>query len=621
MSRSAERRARIKQLADAVMVSGNPATALELLHETREALDAKGEEIEALGQMSDKELEANGQSRATVKAMAHDHKASVAALDNLETGTMSAQLGLDTVVPGQVYAGEPAAIARVLDSYRDRPGYRIEREGTGYHVVGRDGTAFHILERAPTSEGNVSQTPVAKTEPTSTAKVGTGAGGTTTGPPAQPEVGRDPAEQPMRTPYGDVWPGEVPEHVPPAQREVFVAAKKIYDGLRRDPYQGASIARIRWGHYLVEHGIPAEGGAGAVAHHPVYETSPPARVPAPSDVALPREPSMGARSANTKHVTQGQSLAALDELMSRGSVLKGAHRDGDTVRVPRTDGTTWTIRIGEPRPTSPDEMAALVHGEHGDTVWVSDTLTNDQVGRALGAIIGESLSASGAHGGDGARFGELDAMFARRDTVASSPIPEVAKNARPADIKSHALAASRAESAARIDAEIDLALHRIGVDEPGPRRDAQLAAMPPELAAKVRARIAQHGVIGFSPDAVRGETAVARVGTAPDRPLGVSEVLPDPPAQVHPYTEADRTRVLELRVELETIREIDARVANRDRPGTNGGTDIAKGETQRRAEHVARARALMGGASAWWRHGVRPRTPQRARRGVSRRRA
>lgn len=146
------RRAELQRLSAQVMTSGSPDKAIQLLHETREALEARGEQIEALGATSDKDLAAQGLSRAEVKAMAHNHQASVKALDTLETGTMTAQLGLDTVVPGQVYAGDPAAITPVLDSYRSRPGYRIEREGTGYHVIGRDGTEFHILERAASND-------------------------------------------------------------------------------------------------------------------------------------------------------------------------------------------------------------------------------------------------------------------------------------------------------------------------------------------------------------------------------------------------------------------------------------------------------------------------------------
>ncbi|MEO8844565.1 MAG: hypothetical protein ABI591_14270 [Kofleriaceae bacterium] len=72
-----------------------------------------------------------------------------------------------------------------------------------------------------------------------------------------------------------------------------------------------------------------------------------------------------------------------------------------------------------------------------------------------------------------------------------------------------------------------------------------------------------------------------------------SKVMPDGVEHVHAYSTADYITVQELRVELEIIKEIDTRTALRDQPGTNGGADIAKGETQRRAPHVARARELM----------------------------
>src|SRR5262249_13591686 len=156
------------------------------------------------------------------------------------------------------------------------------------------------------------------------------------------------------------------------------------------------------------------------------------------------------------------------------------------------------------------------------------------------------------------------------------------------DIKQHAKAASRYESEARIDAEIDLALSRMGLLDIGPAREEILGEMPPELAAKGRARLAHHSAIGFRSDAVVANASCVRPRELTTPTLATSDVLPDAPQHVRPYGKEDRAVVMELRVELEAIKEIDSRVALRDQPGTANGSDIARGETRRRAQHVAR---------------------------------
>ena len=414
---------------------------------------------------------------------------------------------------------------------------------------------------------------------------------------AHPELlGRGHAREgsPAHTPWGDVWPGEVPPHAPDAQRKVFEQAAQVYAGLKGDGFQGASVGRIRWTEYLGAHGIAVEGRVHFGGSHPVHEHRDVERTPAPSDVALPRDAALGERSANTDHVTAAQCLAAVDELIAHGVALKGAHRRGNLVTVPTADGRAWSIEIASTRATHADDMAALAHGAHGETVWVSDTLTNEQVSRALGAILGEAMAFHGRTAGDGARFGELDAMLAHREQVAATPRPEPPSHHDGDEgIKAHALAESRVESVERIDAELDLLLSRMGLTEPGPRRDEQLANMRPALAERIRARLAQREVIQFKPAGAMADAAVPQPGNAPKTSLPASPVMPDTPAHVRAYNAGDLRVVLELRVELETLREIDARTAQRDKPGTNGGADIAKGETQRRVHHLARARALM----------------------------
>lgn len=416
--------------------------------------------------------------------------------------------------------------------------------------------------------------------------------------------GREHRGEPARTPWGSVWPGEVPEHAPVAQKAIFAKAAEVFWGLAHDGYQAGSVGRIRWAEYLGEHGIAVDGPVRFGGAHEIYEHHDEVHEPTPASVALSRDATIGERSANTGHVTHERCLVAADELIARGAELKGAKREANKLWLRGADGALWSIEIGVPRPTRPDEMAALSHGAQGDVVWVSETLTNDQVPRALGAILGEAMAHSGRAEHAGARFGELDAMLAHREEAAAAPRSQLPAKPTAQETRAHANQESRIESVSRIDAELDLLMSRMGLLEPGPRRDEQLARMSPALAKRVLARLDQRSAIRFQPEAMIGDAAVPRSRAAPETSAGRSSVLPEAPEQVRAYNEGDRDVVLELRVELEVLAELDARIAQRDRPGTNNSPDLARGETARREKHLARARELLaklqlGGDSAY----------------------
>ncbi|MEP6862752.1 MAG: hypothetical protein ABJE66_19155 [Deltaproteobacteria bacterium] len=387
---------------------------------------------------------------------------------------------------------------------------------------------------------------------------------------------------PAQTKYGHVWPGEIPAVAPPEVRAVFAEAREVYRSFAHDRFQGGPAARMHWAELLVAHGIDVDGHVRFVGERAQVEEIEHAPAPVHSGSGISAVREMGPRSGNTGHVTLERCEQALDELVGAGGVLANARRTRNVLEVRDAAGRRWNVEVGNPRAMSDDQMADSSHHADRDVLWVSDRLTDEQVPRALGAVLGKTLAALG-HAGVTPEAGALDAMFAHRETAARQP------RSTASSVKERATADSRLENVARIDAEIDLAIYRMGLT--GPDGVAALDALPPSLATQVRAQLAHQAHVGFDPAAVIGSDRVA----APSHELGLptSKVMADAPEHVHAYGAADYEIVLSLRAELEIIREIDTRTAHRDQPGTNGGTDIAKGETQRRASHVARARELM----------------------------
>ena len=648
----------LERLSGQVFAAGDSQQAMELVRDARQRFEAETAMWDQLHALGDHELAARGTSRAMVDAMGKNARTGLIAIDNFESPMVVAQLALDTVLPGHVYAGNHASVKMVLDRCTER-GWKYEAAGDGYTVHGGD-ASIHIIERtdeAPSSEpaGQTSHdkreeqttsrpkptvAAVASIDPTvahlgariasrsegvayanglfhvakpngemvvavrrtsgavrvihdgehaSTLEIPTGL----TEADVEKTIAGQLAElravdKPQRTPYGDVWPGEVPDFIPENLRPVFEEAAKRYRPLSKDNYQGAQAARIHWAKYLADHGIPIEGIRKPATAHEIYEISTPARSVATHDAGVAKTQDIGTRSPNTGHVTVDACLRAVDEIVAHGAAFRGATRAGHVLAIPLPDHRTWTIRIAEPQPTG-DRMAALKHDGDADVVWVSDKLIDEHVPRALGAIIGESIDGATRSRSGGVAFGEIDAMFAHRDAVtAAEPLPQLHDDATPAEIKAHATAAARQESTERIDAEIDLALARLSLTDPA---DPRFATLPPALAERIRGRL--HAVVAFHGAAALSDAQVARPKATSSTTLPSSSVLPDAPTQIHAYTAADRGHVIELRAELAAIKEIDARVANRDRPGTNNGREIAKGEMTRRAGHVARARDLL----------------------------
>jgi hypothetical protein len=580
--------AKLRGMSEAVATGGDPSQAIALMEQTRALIEDIGNRAKALSGKSDHELSALGYTRAQVEALAKFAGTQSKALASMDAGSFAAQLGLHTVVPGRVFSGAVHEIDAVVGDFRSH-GYSVEQTGEGFRVTKKDEAPIDLFVRS--GQEAPGQDRASQPESSPPPEHAHTAGGNQHAHPSTRGRGT-----PLRTPYGDVWPGDVPDSAPPEQRALFESARKIYEGYKADTYEGASLGRIAWAKYLGDHGINVDTIVRDGGVHDVYEhVVVPQRPAAASDLAIPRGTGMDARSHNTGHVTRATCISALGELMGRGTMLKGVHQKGGGVlAVPAASGKEWTITIAAPKSTAPDAMAALEHGEHGDTVWVSDTLTDEQVPRALGAILGESMAHAGRGSTDSRTYGELDAMFSHRDVVASAERPaRPGPDATPTTIKQHAAAASREESTARIDTEIDLALLRMNLMEPGPARDEKLASMPPDLATKVRARLAQQQTISFRSDSAVADGAVARPREMPTTTLATSSVFPDAPARVRPYGKADLAIVMELRVELATIKEIDARISLRDQPGTSKGKDIARGETLRRAQHVKRVRELL----------------------------
>ncbi len=256
-----------------------------------------------------------------------------------------------------------------------------------------------------------------------------------------------------------------------------------------------------------------------------------------------------------------------------------------------------------PRATAEGRDAALEHVGARDNVWVSDALVDADVPRALGGIVRESIATAEGAGAPSAKYGELDALFVHLAAVERAPASApLTGDPTPAQIAAHAVEASKVERAARVSAELDKLLFDMGLLADAPeraRRLTELGQVSSELLARVKQRLARHDAIGVRPDAVLDADHVAkpRAAAAESR---ASSVLPEAPAAVRPYSAADYQDVLDARVLVETIAEIDARLALRDQAGT-GGTDaarkphaIALGESLRRRGCVAKLREILG---------------------------
>ena len=123
------------------------------------------------------------------------------------------------------------------------------------------------------------------------------------------------------------------------------------------------------------------------------------------------------------------------------------------------------------------------------------------------------------------------------------------------EVRARAAEQSKAESHARMDAEINLRLEQMGLTEAGPAREAKLAALPAGLAAEVRARLAVLEGQHFDPQRVLAADKVAKPNAVAASKQLASSVLPDAPAAdaVRPYGPQDVVVVRELEVQLTAI--------------------------------------------------------------------
>ncbi len=152
----------LTQLAQRVASTGDAGEALALLRQAREHLTTELAELSALAQLSPRELAARGTQEASVHGLAGKAQAHLARLDQLEAGAVVAQLGLDVVVPGRVFAGPPARLAPVLESYRAR-GFTVEPTADGYRVTGAGEPELQLLQRE-TVAGPAAPAPEAPTK-------------------------------------------------------------------------------------------------------------------------------------------------------------------------------------------------------------------------------------------------------------------------------------------------------------------------------------------------------------------------------------------------------------------------------------------------------------------------
>ncbi len=391
-----------------------------------------------------------------------------------------------------------------------------------------------------------------------------------------------------------------PAHATGAQLTILDAANAVYKQVLDAKFQGADIARVAWAAYLLEHGIEVSGIA-LDTRHEINAIAREPRAAAASTATISRDPATPLRSANAGTVARETVRAAVAEAVGGLRNVRveratgGANAPADAIAglvVIGADGHRTTVVVVEARATG-GELAAFTADEQGFTVWVSDALTDDQVPRALGGVLAE-VTARGttSRSGNEARYGELDAMLTHLAQVEREPL--TVQRATGDDIAGQASAAARAERPDRLVAEIDLLLHQLGLSEPGETRTQRLAEMQPALRTAVEERLRSADAITFRPSHVVDPAHLVRPGEHAHLE-GTSKVIPDAPTDIRPYGREDLTAVMQLRVELEAIAEIDQRLAHRDQPNTQtqGRVPIATGETVRRRQHVARVRTLL----------------------------
>lgn len=152
IARSLTARRELKALARQVANTGDPAQAMKLLADLRIQLEIERAHWTEMQRLPPHKLKERGLTREHTDDMAAYSSRHLDNLDKLEGNTLLAQLGLDPVVPGQVYAGDAPSVARVRDAYLAK-GYTVEKLGdAGEYSVSKLGEQpLRLLERAPTN--------------------------------------------------------------------------------------------------------------------------------------------------------------------------------------------------------------------------------------------------------------------------------------------------------------------------------------------------------------------------------------------------------------------------------------------------------------------------------------
>jgi len=329
--------------------------------------------------------------------------------------------------------------------------------------------------------------------------------------------------------------------------------------------------------------------------------------------SVPGESAVGKRSPTLKHLSDQIALDAFRQMatQAKGYKVIGAI-DGQamTIEVTLSDGSTkrQVVKLLDPTHLPDGQMAgSRVYGAEVQ-IWVSATLPDDQVHRAVGAIMGQVVDnlkrpagapkATTEETARASAVGQIDSLLGHLTNTqarnVASPVEALPKGGSIEDRAKVAQKNAKRESTDRIAAELELLLAQHGADQPGAKRDELFQQMGPDLARRAEEFLKGRKQIGFDASKTVDESAMptAPVDEDTNRP---STVLAPAPKQPQPYNEADRVTVLELRVVFETIAEIDTRLAQRDQKDTGSrATPIAAGETLRRKEMVERAQALLG---------------------------
>lgn len=152
LARSLTARRELKALARQVARTGDPAQAMKLLADLRIQLEIERAHWTEMQRLPSDKLKERGLTREHTDDMAAHSSRHLANLDKLEGNTLLAQLGLDPVVPGQVYAGDAPSVASVRDAYLAK-GYTVEKHGdAGEYSVSKLGEPpLRLIERAPTN--------------------------------------------------------------------------------------------------------------------------------------------------------------------------------------------------------------------------------------------------------------------------------------------------------------------------------------------------------------------------------------------------------------------------------------------------------------------------------------